>query len=36
MATAAFLAVGILSWPIYWVLGVLIPGGVAMAWWMRR
>jgi chromate transporter len=36
MATAAFLAVGILSWPIYWVLGVLIPGGIAMAWWMRR
>jgi chromate transporter len=36
LATAAFLSVGILRWPIYWVLGVLIPCGIAMAWWMRR
>jgi chromate transporter len=36
VAMAAFLAVGILRWPIYWVLGVLIPCGIAMAWWMRR
>ena len=33
LAMAAFLAVGILSWPIYWVLGVLIPCGIALAWW---
>jgi chromate transporter len=36
LALAAFLAVGILSWPIYWVLGVLIPCGIAVAWWTRR
>ena len=36
LALAAFLAVGILRWPIYWVLGVLIPGGIAVAWWTRR
>ncbi len=36
LAVAAFLAVGILRWPIYWVLGVLIPCGIAMAWWQRR
>jgi chromate transporter len=36
VAIAAFLAVGILRWPIYWVLGVLIPCGIALAWWMRR
>ncbi len=36
LAIAAFLAVGILRWPIYWVLGVLIPGGIAVAWWLRR
>jgi chromate transporter len=36
LAMAAFLAVGILRWPIYWVLGVLIPCGIAVAWWMRR
>jgi chromate transporter len=36
MAIAAFLTIGILRWPIYWVLGVLIPCGIALAWWMRR
>jgi chromate transporter len=36
VAMAAFLAVGLLSWPIYWVLGVLIPCSVALAWRMRR
>jgi chromate transporter len=36
LAMAAFLAVGILRWPIYWVLGVLIPCGIAVAWWTRR
>ena len=35
VAAAAFLAVGILRWPIYWVLGVLIPCGIALAWWRR-
>jgi chromate transporter len=36
LATAAFVAVGVLRWPLYWVLGVLIPCGVAVAWWTRR
>jgi chromate transporter len=36
LAMAAFLAVGILRWPIYWVLGVLIPCGIVVAWCMRR
>ena len=36
VAMAAFLAVGLLSWPIYWVLGVLIPCSIALAWRMRR
>ena len=36
LALAAFLAVGILRWPIYWALGVLIPCGIALAWWQRR
>jgi chromate transporter len=35
LALAAFLAVGIMHWPIYWVLGLLIPGGIAGAWWLR-
>jgi hypothetical protein len=25
-----------LRWPIYWVLGVLMPLSVAVAWWVRR
>ncbi len=36
VAMAAFLAVGVLSWPIYWVLGMLIPCSIALAWRMRR
>src|SRR3984893_8009597 len=36
VAVAALLAVGGLRWPIYWVLGVLIPCSIALAWWMRR
>jgi chromate transporter len=36
LATAAFVAVGVLRWPLYWVLGVLIPCGAAVAWWTRR
>jgi chromate transporter len=36
MALAAFAAVGVLRWPIYWVLGVLIPVSIALAWWARR
>jgi chromate transporter len=36
VAIAAFVSVGILRWPIYWVLGVLIPCGIALAWWQRR
>jgi chromate transporter len=36
LVTAAFVAVGVLRWPLYWVLGVLIPCGIALAWWTRR
>jgi chromate transporter len=35
VAMTAFLTVGVLRWPIYWVLGVLIPCGIALAWWRR-
>jgi hypothetical protein len=33
---AAFAGVGVLRWPIYWVLGVVIPVSIALAWWARR
>jgi chromate transporter len=36
MALAGFVGVGVLRWPIYWVLGVLMPLSVALAWWARR
>ena len=36
VAIAALVAVGIVRWPIYWVLGALIPASVALTWWMRR
>jgi chromate transporter len=36
VAIAAFVAVGVLQWPIYWVLGVLVPASAALIWWMRR
>jgi chromate transporter len=36
MALAAFTGVGVLRWPIYWVLGVLIPVSIMLAWRGRR
>lgn len=36
VALAALAGVGVLRWPIYWVLGVLIPLSIGLAWWARR
>jgi chromate transporter len=36
IAAAVFLGVGVLRWPLYWVLAVLIPLSIALAWWGRR
>jgi chromate transporter len=36
VALAALAGVGVLRWPIYWVLGVLIPVSIGLAWWVRR
>ena len=33
---AVFVAVGVLRWPLPWVLLVLAPLSVASAWWVRR
>jgi chromate transporter len=35
-AVAAFVAVGVLQWPIFWVLGILVPASIALMWWQRR
>jgi hypothetical protein len=36
IAALVFVAVGALRWPIYWVLPVLVPLSIAVAWWVRR
>ena len=34
LATAA--SIGLMRWPLIWVLAVLAPASVAMAWWVRK
>ena len=36
VAVAAFAAVGLLRWPLPWVLAGLIPLSCALAWWWAR
>jgi chromate transporter len=36
IALVAFVTVGVLRWPIFWVLGLLVPAGIALMWWTRR
>ena len=33
---AVFIAIGVLRWPLHWVLAAAIPASVALAWWGRR
>jgi chromate transporter len=35
IALATFAAIGIMHWPLYWVLAVLVPLSIAIAW-LRR
>ena len=34
LATAV--AIGVMRWPLLWVLVVLVPVSIALAWWVRR
>lgn len=34
LATAA--AIGFMRWPLLWVLAVLVPVSIGLAWWVRR
>jgi hypothetical protein len=34
LATA--MAVGVMRWPLLWVLAVLVPVSIALAGWVRR
>jgi len=33
---AAIGAIGIMRWPLLWVMVVLVPSSIALAWWVRR
>ena len=36
IALATLVSIGILRWPIYLVLAILVPASIAIAWWVRR
>lgn len=36
IALATFVTIGLLRWPLYLVLAVLVPASIAIAWWVRR
>jgi chromate transporter len=36
IALIAFVTVGVLRWPLPWVLAVLAPVSIAVAWWKPR
>jgi chromate transporter len=36
VALATCVSIGILRWPIYLVLAILVPVSIAIAWWVRR
>jgi len=33
---ATALAIGLMRWPLLWVLAVLVPVSIGLAWWVRR
>jgi chromate transporter len=33
---AAIAAIGIFRWPLLWVMAVLVPCSIALAWWTKR
>ena len=36
VVVAIAIAIGLLRWPLLWVLVVVVPVSIALAWWMRR
>jgi chromate transporter len=36
VAVLTFVAVGVLRWPLLWVMVVVAPLGIAIAWWERK
>jgi hypothetical protein len=36
VTAATFVAAGVLRWPLLWVMAMLLPVSIALAWWARR
>lgn len=36
VALAVFAAIGVLRWPLPWVVAAVLPVAIALAWWWRR
>ena len=36
VTAATFVAAGVLRWPLLWVMAMLLPVSVGLAWWQRR
>ncbi len=36
VTAATFVAAGVLRWPLVWVMAILLPVSIALAWWQRR
>jgi chromate transporter len=36
VALATIAAIGIMRWPLVWVMAVMVPSSIALAWWVRR
>jgi chromate transporter len=36
VALATLVGIGVMRWPIYLVLAILVPASIAIAWWVRR
>jgi chromate transporter len=36
VALVTFATIGVMRWPLYFVLAILVPASIALAWWVRR
>jgi chromate transporter len=36
IAALGFVAIGVMRWPLPYVLLVLVPLSIALSWWVRR
>jgi hypothetical protein len=36
IAAATFATIGVMRWPLYLVLAILVPASIGIAWGMRR